>query len=92
VDVVSFNEYIGWYDGSPDKCSNIHWQIEQDKPVVISEFGGGALQGLHGDKLTRWTEEFQEHLYNESIAMLWRKTCTPIFRKEFEHVGCNTDT
>ncbi len=67
VDVLSFNEYIGWYDGLPDKCGKIQWQIEQDKPVVISEFGGGALQGLHGDKLTRWTD-----LYNESIAMLTR--------------------
>ncbi|MFP4547402.1 MAG: glycoside hydrolase family 2 protein [Fidelibacterota bacterium] len=72
VDVLAFNQYVGWYDGLPEKCSRVKWAIEQDKPVVISEFGGGALQGYHGDKNTRWTEEFQEHLYEESLEMLQR--------------------
>ena len=30
------------------------------------------MQGLHGDSRTVWTEEFQEYLYKESIAMLER--------------------
>jgi len=72
VDVLAFNEYIGWYDGLPEKCNRIKWAIEQNKPVVISEFGGGALQGYHGDKMTRWTEEFQANLYCESLDMLVR--------------------
>jgi beta-glucuronidase len=70
VDVLSFNEYIGWYDGLPDNCKNITWQIKQDKPVIISEFGAGALHGFHGDRLTRWTEEFQEDLYRKTLDML----------------------
>ena len=70
VDVLSFNEYIGWYDGLPDKCEKISWHIEQNKPVLISEFGGGAKQGLHGRKEERWTEEFQEELYIQSLEML----------------------
>ena len=72
VDVLSFNQYIGWYDGLPEKCDQIKWAIDQNKPVIISEFGGGALQGLHGDSLTIWTEEFQEYLYKESIEMIQR--------------------
>jgi len=72
LDVLSFNEYVGWYDGLPSKCEKIRWDITQDKPVIISEFGGGALQGYHGDSLTRWTEEFQEYLYEESVQMLDR--------------------
>lgn len=70
VDVLSFNQYIGWYDGLPEKCERISWVIEQDKPVLISEFGGGAKQGLHGSKHTRWTEEFQEDLYIQTLDML----------------------
>jgi beta-glucuronidase len=70
VDVLSFNQYIGWYDGLPEKCSTITWKIEQDKPVLISEFGAGAKQGLHGSKDVRWTEEYQENLYIETIEML----------------------
>jgi beta-glucuronidase len=70
VDILSFNQYIGWYDGLPEKCRQISWKIEQDKPVMISEFGAGAKQGLHGEKSTRWTEEYQEYLYQETLKML----------------------
>ncbi len=70
VDILSFNQYIGWYDGLPEKCSKIIWKITQNKPVLISEFGGGAKYGLHGDKEERWTEEYQENLYVETLKML----------------------
>ncbi len=70
VDVLSFNQYIGWYDGLPEKCGTITWEIEQDKPVLISEFGAGAKEGFHGDKNTRWTEEFQEDLYIQTLSMI----------------------
>ena len=69
VDVISFNEYIGWYRDVND-ASKMEWEIPYDKPVIISEFGGGAKYGLHGAKNQRWTEEFQENLYRENIAML----------------------
>ncbi len=70
VDVVSFNEYVGWYDGLPQKCDRIDWKIPYNKPVIISECGGGALQGLSGDSLTRWSEEYQEDLYRRTLDML----------------------
>ena len=69
VDVVSFNQYIGWYRDVND-APKMEWEIPYDKPVIISEFGGGARYGLHGDKNQRWTEEFQENLYRENIAMI----------------------
>jgi len=70
VDVLSFNQYIGWYDGLPEKCKRTEWTIAFDKPVIISEYGGGAKYGLHGDKDTRWSEEFQEELYIRNLEML----------------------
>ncbi len=70
VDIVNFNEYVGWYDGLPEKCDRVNWVIKYNKPVMISEFGAGALQGLHGDRLTRWTEEYQEDLYKRTLPML----------------------
>ena len=42
----------------------------QNKPVLISEFGAGAKYGLHGEKDERWTEEYQEYLYEETLKML----------------------
>ena len=69
VDVVSFNQYIGWYRDVND-APKMRWEIPYNKPVIISEFGGGAKYGLHGPKNQRWTEEFQENLYIENLAMI----------------------
>jgi len=71
IDLVSFNEYAGWYwGGMPDEIADYTFDIAFDKPVVISEFGGGALAGLHGDSQTRWSEEYQESLYINQLKML----------------------
>jgi beta-glucuronidase len=72
LDVLGINEYIGWYDGTPEKCGRMRWETAYDKPHVISEFGGGALAGFHGDRGTRFTEEYQEDLYRRQIGMLRR--------------------
>ena len=69
VDVVSFNQYIGWYRDVND-APKMTWEIPYDKPVIISEFGGGAKAGYHGAQNQRWTEEFQENLYRQNCAML----------------------
>ena len=69
VDVVSFNQYIGWYRDVND-APKMRWEIPYNKPVIISEFGGGAKYGYHGEKNQRWTEEFQENLYRENLAMI----------------------
>ncbi len=70
VDIMSFNQYIGWYDGGVEKCERISWYITEDKPVIISEFGAGAKFGRHGEKDDRWTEEYQAHLYEETVKMI----------------------
>jgi beta-glucuronidase len=70
TDVVSFNEYVGWYAGLPDDCARIQWVVKARKPVIISEFGGDALQGFHADRLTRFSEEYQADLYRKTLPML----------------------
>lgn len=70
LDVLGCNEYIGWYDGLPDKADTINWKSDYNKPLIISEFGGGAKYGNHGDSLTIWTEEFQESVYKHQLKML----------------------
>ena len=72
LDVLGCNEYVGWYDGLPDKADGLEWRSKYEKPLIISEFGGDALYGNHGDVLARWTEEYQENLYRHQIAMLKR--------------------
>jgi beta-glucuronidase len=70
LDIVAFNEYLGWYRGDLENAEKIQWTSKYNKPVVVSEFGGGAKQGLHGEKNERWTEEFQEYLYRQNLKMI----------------------
>ena len=87
TDLVSFNEYVGWYDGLPESCKAAKWSVLREKPVVISEFGGDALGGLHGEAEARFTEEFQAELYRETLPMLERlpgfSGCTPWVLADF---------
>ena len=57
LDVLGLNEYVGWYDGLPAKCDTLAWRSAYDKPIIVSEFGADAKAGLHGDALTRFSED-----------------------------------
>ena len=70
LDVLGCNEYIGWYDGLPEKARTITWSTVYDKPLIMSEFGAGALAGYHADPSTRWTEDYQANLYRKQLKML----------------------
>ena len=70
VDIISVNQYVGWYDGINEKISRVSWEIDYDKPVMISEFGGDALYGKHGTEKDIWTEEYQADLYAKTIQMV----------------------
>jgi beta-glucuronidase len=72
LDVIGFNEYIGWYEGMPQTADTMQWKVAYDKPLIVSEFGGGAKYGLHGPPTERWTEEYQASIYRHQIGMLNR--------------------
>ena len=77
LDVIGMNEYIGWYEQTPAGADTTTWRIDYQKPVVMSEWGGGAKAGLHTPPGTeanpaRWTEEFQAEIYRHQIPMLNR--------------------
>ncbi len=81
TDLCSFNEYVGWYDGLPEKIDRISWSVKYDKPVFISEFGADAKQGFHADAETRFSEEYQADVYKRTLPMLEKipgfSGCTP---------------
>ncbi|MBZ5580015.1 MAG: beta galactosidase jelly roll domain-containing protein [Acidobacteriia bacterium] len=70
LDVFGVNEYIGWYQGLPADLDTMTWRNPFNKPMVVSEFGGDAKQGFHGEADQRWTEEYQENIYNHQIAAI----------------------
>ncbi|OKS84941.1 hypothetical protein RG47T_0379 [Mucilaginibacter polytrichastri] len=72
VDLVAFNEYLGWYGGLPDQCRTTNWSTPYHKPLFISETGAEGKFGFHADSLTRFSEEFQEWYFKEQVAMFKR--------------------
>ncbi len=70
LDLVSFNEYAGWYWSDPEGMLDYTFNVKFNKPVVITEFGADALSGFHADAATRWSEEYQELLYKNQFRML----------------------
>lgn len=87
MDVIGVNTYCGWYGGTPESCKDLTWQSEYNKPIIVSEFGAGALQGMHGEENERWTEEYQAAVYKHNLTMLDNMTAlrgvTPWILKDF---------
>src|SRR5690554_1264922 len=74
IDVIGINQYIGWFNGTPEKCDMTGWVLNLDKPYIMSEFGSSAPYNHHGDKTERYTEEYQEYYYEKTVEMIKRIT------------------
>jgi beta-glucuronidase len=70
LDVLGLNEYLGWYWGRPEDADKMQWKSAWNKPLIVSEFGGGAVSGRHGEADERWTEEYQDSLFQHQLAMI----------------------
>ena len=73
VDIISVNEYIGWYVPWQGKPEDTKWKlVNNNKPVILSEFGGEALYGnnhVPTDEANSWSEEYQEQIYKDQTEM-----------------------
>jgi beta-glucuronidase len=71
-DVLSINEYLGWYVPWQGKPADTRWQVDFQKPIIISEFGGEAKFGSRGaptDEASSWREEYQEQIYKDQVEL-----------------------
>lgn len=73
VDIIGVNEYIGWYGGTAADCNNHRWSIPSQKPLIVTEFGAGAVAGRFGDVTEKWTEEYQAEVFRRQLAMWSRQ-------------------
>ena len=71
LDVLAVNEYLGWYSQWRAKPEAMQWKSLYAKPLIMSEFGGEAMYGIHGsaDTLSSWSEESQEKIYRDQVNM-----------------------
>lgn len=74
VDVVSMNLYAGWYHDTPPDVyiRQISEWVQNSggdgKPLIISEFGAGAIYGFHDHARGKWSEERQSDLLREQMS------------------------
>jgi beta-glucuronidase len=69
-DVLMLNRYQGWYEDAGDLAAaerkleaELHaWVKTHGKPIIITEYGGDAVAGLHAVTPSLWTEEYQADL------------------------------
>ncbi len=74
-DVVSFNIYSGWYQdiGVKERHEQEMDWIETTggtgKPVIVSEFGAGAIYGNRDRTRAKWSEERQADIIRENLLV-----------------------
>jgi beta-glucuronidase len=87
LDVLGCNEYIGWYERTPEDADPITWTSKYDKPLIMSEFGAEGVYGMHGDPAARFTEDYQVRFYEHQLRMLdkipFLRGTTPWVLKDF---------
>lgn len=71
VDVVCVNAYWGWYRHDltwPVFLDRMRAKVG-DKPMIVSEFGAGALYGCHAlAENVMWSEEYQRQVVGDCLA------------------------
>lgn len=76
-DVICLNMYFGWYSGNLDRwssfleefCAYMEELGLSDRPIIFSEFGGGALYGFHDAECSKWSEEYQAKLLEHTLTL-----------------------
>lgn len=78
TDVASYNEYMGWYEGTPDDhgtfCDARHSKMPQ-VPLAISEYGADSVLSWHSaqPKCKDYTEEYQAIVHEKAYAAFERR-------------------
>lgn len=73
ADFITINTYEGWYGGGMGEFVHhvdlIHEimmdedrELGEPKPIVLTEFGAGAIRGYRSRDKARWSEDFQAGL------------------------------
>lgn len=75
VDIVSFNIYSGWYnsDNTLEHYEKFYEWVKtaggNNKPIIVSEFGAGAIYGLREPTRVKWSEERQADILEDNLSV-----------------------
>lgn len=79
VDVVSVNKYFGWYEGDMKAWENFLSELKNKlnnenlshMPIIMSEFGAGAIFGDTNFEGPKWSENYQEKYLNYTLKLFY---------------------
>ncbi|MDR0449700.1 MAG: hypothetical protein LBH26_00360 [Treponema sp.] len=77
ADVLSVNKYFGWYQGGKEGweaflkefCQKLSREGLGSKPLIISEFGAGAVPGVRNFENQKWSENYQEEYLDYTLGL-----------------------
>ena len=78
-DILSVNLYVGWGEHEDTKeriDRQAKWMLEcagEERPIIISEFGAGAIYGLRDKTCQKWSEEYQAEVIRENLEVYMNK-------------------
>ncbi|MFI3247753.1 MAG: glycoside hydrolase family 2 TIM barrel-domain containing protein [Rikenellaceae bacterium] len=69
VDIIAVNKYLGWYGDWGASPEESQWITRDDKPMIVSEFGAGAVYGNHNnpENVNSFSEEYMADLYHKKL-------------------------
>ncbi len=69
VDIIAVNKYLGWYGDWATSAEESNWKTRDDKPMIVSEFGAGAVYGNHDNptNVNSFSEDYMAMLYNKTL-------------------------
>ena len=75
ADFLMLNRYYGWYrDGGYQLDNGVNhlraelekWhELEPNKPIIFTEYGGDTMAGVHKLPSVMWSEEYQTELFQQ---------------------------
>ncbi len=76
-DIICINRYHGWYSGGMEQWDKFLPQMDKkleelglsNRPMIISEFGAGAIYGFHDAEMPKWSEEYQAKLMDHCLSL-----------------------
>lgn len=103
VDIVSLNIYPGWYAGDPDAYRPLEEIAERldsiaaelarqgldQKPLIISEIGAGAIYGWRDPHAGHWSEQYQSD-YLEAVCRQFQSRDQIMGLALWQYCDCRT--
>ncbi len=98
-DFISVNRYSGWYEYTVEEWYDFIFKLRVralelglgEIPIVVSEFGAGAIYGYSSPYKVKWSEELQVDIVSRSIEIFERLSLAGILVWQFADIRVSVE-